>query len=90
MYNFLHSGHNTVLIDTPGFDDGYRTDGEVLKDIASCLQFTHEHNMKLTGIIYLHRITDPKITHSTMRNLTMFRKLCGNGSLKNVVPTTSF
>src|SRR5271156_2025823 len=90
MYSFLHGGHNTVLIDTPGFGDGYRTDEEVLQDIASCMQFTYEHGMKLTGIIYLHRITDPIMTHSAMRDLTMFRKLCGKGPLKNVVLTTSF
>ena len=79
-----------VLIDTPGFDDTYRTDGEVLQDVATCLELTYSHNMKLSGIIYLHRIIDPRITGSGLRNLKMFRKLCGNDPLKNVILVTSF
>jgi len=46
--------------------------------------------MKLTGIIYMHRIIDVRMNHGGMRNLAMFRKLCGPDPMKNVILATSF
>jgi Skp family chaperone for outer membrane proteins len=46
--------------------------------------------MRLSGIVYLHRIIDPRMTHGGMRNLAMFRKLCGTDPLHNVILATSF
>lgn len=43
----------------------------------------------LTGIIYLHRITDVRIGGSGMKNLRMFRKLCGERGLGSVVLATT-
>ena len=78
------------MIDTPGFDDTYRTDADVLQDVATCLNMTYAANMKLTGLVYLHRIIDPRMTHGGMRNLAMFRKLCGVDPMKNVILATTF
>ena len=79
-----------ILIDTPGFDDTFLADADVLHEVASCLQLTYECNMKLTGLIYMHRIIDPRVTHGGMRNLAMFRKICGPDPMKNVNLATSF
>jgi len=78
------------MIDTPAVDDIFRTDADVLQDVASCLKLTYECDMKLTGIIYLHRITDLRITHDGIRSLAMFRKLCGSEAMKNVILATTF
>lgn len=40
---------------------------------------------KLSGLIYMHRISDPRLTGISRRNFSMFRKLCGEETLKNVV-----
>jgi hypothetical protein len=90
LHEFTHNGSKIIMIDTPGFDDTYRTDADVLQDVATCLNTTYEANMKLTGIIYLHRIIDPRMTHGGMRNLAMFRKLCGADPMKNVILATTF
>jgi hypothetical protein len=79
-----------VLIDTPGFDDTYKSDTEVLREIAGYLGLAYANQVKLAGIIYLHRITDPRIQGSAMRNLRMFKKLCGNDSLGSVVLATTW
>ena len=65
------------LIDTPGFDDTHRSDTEVLKDVAFYLSKIYEQDIKLPSIIYLHRITDVWISGSSLRNLKMFKALCG-------------
>ncbi|RYP84091.1 hypothetical protein DL770_005263 [Monosporascus sp. CRB-9-2] len=73
------------LVDTPGFDDTERSDTDVLKEIATWLTRTYANNIQLSGIIYLHRITDPRIQGSARKNLFMFKKLCGTEVLQNVL-----
>jgi hypothetical protein len=78
-----------VLLDTPGFDDTFRSDAEVLRYIADWLAISYIGGRRLTAILYLHRITDPRMAGSSMRNLTMFKKLIGDDALDNVVLVTT-
>ena len=77
------------LIDTPGFDDTNRSDTTVLKEIATWLTDSYSHEIKLSGIIYLHRITDNRMGGSPHRNLRMFGELCGDQAVKKVVLVTT-
>jgi hypothetical protein len=77
------------LVDTPGFDDTHKTDAEILKGIADFLASVYEHNGKLSGILYLHSITDERMKGSATKNLTMFKKLIGESCLKNVTLVTT-
>ena len=45
--------------------------------------------MKVAGIIYLHEITQTRMAGTAIRNLEMFKKLCGNDALANVVLGTT-
>ena len=45
--------------------------------------------MRVAGIIYLHDITQKRMFGTTRKNLDMFRKLCGDEALKNVVIGTT-
>jgi len=49
----------------------------------------YENGSKLAGIIYIHRISDERFTGISVRNFKMFRKLCGESTLKNVVIVTN-
>ena len=49
----------------------------------------YEGGTKLTGIIYIHRISDHRSGGIAGRNFTMFRKLCGKPTSKNVVIVTN-
>ena len=49
----------------------------------------YRQNVKLSGIIYMHRISDPKMGSISRRNFGMFRSLCGERTLKNVVIVTN-
>ncbi|KAG6331875.1 hypothetical protein ID866_7218 [Astraeus odoratus] len=80
---------NIVLVDTPGFDDTYLTDTRVLRTIADWLKETYMQNVKLSGILYFHRITDPRVAGTPLRNLNMFKELCGKDNFKNVVLVTT-
>jgi hypothetical protein len=85
----LPDGTRIFLIDTPGFDDTYRSDSEILREIADWLCQAYQYRIKLSGLIYLHRIIDVRIGGSGMKNLRMFRKLCGENGLGSVVLGTT-
>ncbi|EKM78811.1 hypothetical protein AGABI1DRAFT_13598, partial [Agaricus bisporus var. burnettii JB137-S8] len=78
-----------VLVDTPGFDDTYKSDAEILEQIAKWLADTYKAGVKLSGILYLHRITDNRITNTVVRNLDMFQKLCGSENLSSITFVTT-
>ena len=49
----------------------------------------YENGSKLSGIIYIHRISDERFTGVSVRNFRMFRQLCGDSTLKNVILVTN-
>lgn len=94
-------------MDTPGFDDTYKSDFDILEEIANWLRDTSGHlahfnylhtdyghgryqaGVKLSGILFLHRITDNRITNTVMRNLDMFQNLCGPDALSSIILVTT-
>lgn len=90
VYSFVYPRNKTVfLIDTPGFDDTSRSDTDILKDISCFLATMYVNKWRLVGVIYLHRITDPRMGGSALKNLHMFQKLCGTRSLPCVTLATT-
>ncbi|KAI0075385.1 hypothetical protein K474DRAFT_1583596, partial [Panus rudis PR-1116 ss-1] len=86
---FEVNGRRMVLIDTPGFDDSTKSDRDILSSIAEFLASKFRENKTLSGVIYMHRISDPRMSGISRRNFGMFRKLCGDSSLKNVIVVTN-
>jgi hypothetical protein len=60
-----------------------------LADITRLLAAQYQLGVSLKGVIYLHRITDPKFTGSARKTLEMFQKLCGEEALGNVILATT-
>ncbi|KAJ8114619.1 hypothetical protein OPT61_g3546 [Boeremia exigua] len=85
----LPDGTKLFLVDTPGFDDTYKPDTDILKEIANWLATAYEDKIQLAGIVYLHRILDVRLGGAAMKNLRMFRALCGESSLEAVVLATT-
>ena len=75
------------FIDTPGFDDTDTKDSDVLKIIWE--HISSIKGLRLSGLLYLHRITDDRVGGTAMKNLRMFQKLVGEDSMKNVVLVTT-
>ena len=49
----------------------------------------YENGSKLSGILYIHRISDERFTGVSVRNFRMFRRLCGDSTIKNVILVTN-
>lgn len=88
-YSFHHKGRLIHMIDTPGFNDTNRSDTDILREISYWLAESYSPNQKLAGIIYIHKIDDNRIGKSALTTLEMFRQLCGDNYLPNVVLATT-
>ncbi|KAJ3557230.1 hypothetical protein NM688_g1580 [Phlebia brevispora] len=86
---FELSGRSITLIDTPGFDDTIISETDILNMIALYLSTTYQQGFKLSGIVYMHSISDVRFDGILRRNFNMFRKLCGDDVLQNVVIVTN-
>ncbi|KAF7422693.1 hypothetical protein PC9H_010849 [Pleurotus ostreatus] len=86
---FILEGRTVILVDTPGFDDTTKTDTEVLTMIAASLSSMYLNRVKLSGAIYMHRISDFRMGGTSTRNFNMFRELCGDTALQNVAIVTN-
>ncbi|KAF8842100.1 P-loop containing nucleoside triphosphate hydrolase protein [Paxillus ammoniavirescens] len=86
---FNVGGQQVVLIDTPGFDDTTLTDTDVLRLIAAYLVTTNKQGARLVGVIYMHRISDLRLTGSALRDFRMFQELCGEEAYPNVLIVTN-
>lgn len=89
LVDALIDGVHVILIDTPGFDDTHNSDTNTLRLIANFLEISYQQKQLLSGIIYFHRIADNRVGGVTAKNMRMFRSLCGDDALKNVVLCTT-
>jgi hypothetical protein len=91
IFKCFISGIGTFyLVDTPGFDDTHKSDTDTLMELTSWLSEAYEAKILLTGIIYLHRIMDPRLGGKALQNLKMFKSLCGKKAMSKVVLATTF
>lgn len=80
---------SVTVVDTPGFDDTHRSDAEVLREITEFLAAQYMLKIPLKGIIYLHQIHENKMKGSARHYLEIFRSLCGEHALANVMLVTT-
>ncbi|KAF2735586.1 hypothetical protein EJ04DRAFT_576067 [Polyplosphaeria fusca] len=77
-------GATTVaMLDTPSFNDDALSDADILSQISTFLTTHHPPSIRLAGIIYLHRISDPRFAHTFSRFLTLLLSICGRAALSH-------
>ncbi|KAL1797155.1 hypothetical protein ACET3X_003761 [Alternaria dauci] len=67
-------GRTVHLIDTPGFNDSRRSDGETLQELAYWLAAAYERDIKLS---------------SAVRALSAFKKMCGEEAFNGIIVATT-
>lgn len=77
------------LIDTPGFDDTSRSDIEVLEEIALAVNSLENEGVPIAGLLYLHRITDRRMSGASLRSLGTFLRVCGEASYGSIIFVTT-
>ncbi|TDL17999.1 hypothetical protein BD410DRAFT_511349 [Rickenella mellea] len=85
----LLDGRPVVLLDTPGFGHSSLSDAEVLRLTAEYLASLYCKELKLSGLLFMQRISDPRSDRQTRRNFRIFTKLCGHANLDRAVVVTT-
>ncbi|GLB39698.1 putative 50S ribosome-binding GTPase [Lyophyllum shimeji] len=83
------SGRRVFMVDTPGFDDTYRSDVEILQQIADWLAGSYHRGLRDGNIIYLHDVSQDRLTAADRKSLQMVKHLCGNAAWAKVVLGTT-
>lgn len=89
IYPTIIDGHEVLLVDTPGFDDSSRNEGQILQAITNELARLYVDRIPLSGVIYLHDITAERLGGSAQRYLKMFTEIVGTNALRNVTLLTT-
>jgi hypothetical protein len=76
-YNCTVGGADFDLIDTPGFDDSYRSEMEVLQSISDYLVRHVQSGGYVDGVMFLHRIIDVRLSASAIRVADLVKRICG-------------
>jgi len=82
-------GYRLVLLDTPGFDDTYKSDVEILKPIVAWLADSRRRGALIGGVLYLHDISVKRFNSTACQNLRTFTHLCGDDCMKKTVLVTT-
>ncbi|KAL0635295.1 hypothetical protein Q9L58_005783 [Maublancomyces gigas] len=80
-----------LLLDTPGFDDSEQTNLDILKEIVSNLYVfaLRPTEVEVRGLIFLHDITETRLSGSQRMTWQILKAICGEGSMKNVLVGTT-
>ncbi|KAF5009926.1 hypothetical protein FDECE_3911 [Fusarium decemcellulare] len=89
IYSMSLGDRLVYLVDTPGFNDTWRSDLDILKEVAFITSQIYRKGMKLAGILYLHRISDNRVSGSAMKNFTLLEKMCGPAAASRVFLITT-
>jgi len=89
VQSFERNGRTIHLIDTPGFDDSRKDDGTIMQELAFWLLQAHRTGFNLSGLVYLHRITDGRLQGSGLRALKVFKAMCGEHCYSSMVMATT-
>lgn len=89
IHTTVVEGRTVHLLDTPGFNDSRQSDGKVLQELAYWLTAAYERDIRLSGIIYLHCITNNRLPGTAVRALDAFKKMCGTEAFKGVILATT-
>jgi hypothetical protein len=84
----LNSRH-VALVDTPGFDDTYRPDAQIFKELAIWLAARYRAKTQVTAVIYMQPISATRMAGSALRNLTTMKKMLGVQSFPQLTLVTS-
>lgn len=82
-------GLPVFFVDTPGFDDTFKSDVETLRRLADWLVQIYKKDTRLAGIVYLHRISDNRMSGAALKNLRTFASICGRDAMRRAILVTT-
>jgi hypothetical protein len=78
IHSINRGGKRIHLIDTPGLDATDQTDLQILEQWAYWLIKAYDAGLRISGVIYVHNIANPRISGSGLLALNVFKAVCGS------------
>ena len=88
-YQHIGTPYEIHLIDSPGFDDDFIGDADILSSIADYVNTNYKLKERLAGVLYLHDITKARIGGVGQRNIRMLEQLIGLEKFNNCTIVTT-
>jgi len=94
-FQFESSPKQVVFVDTPAFPGDSGSDITIagldveMKIQNWARQTFHQKEIKITGILYLHKINEKRMTQPPFPHYQMFQRLCGEGFHARVLLVTT-
>lgn len=89
LYTLYASGQKIVLVDIPGFGDSVEQNAKPLRLLAEWLSIHHHLGGKISGIIYVHSMTNDETNSSTTANFRLFESIVGEPAMRMVTLVTT-
>lgn len=91
IYETTIDGRMVLLLDTPGFDDSEQSNLDILREIVSNLYLfaLKRTEVEVRGVIFLHDITETRLSGSQRITWQILKAICGEESMKNVLVGTT-
>ena len=91
VLSYQHQGkpYEIHLIDSPGFDDDFAGDADLLSSIADYVNTNYKLKERLAGVLYLHDITKARMGGVGQRNIRMLEKMIGLEEFNNCTIVTT-
>ncbi|KAF9044002.1 P-loop containing nucleoside triphosphate hydrolase protein [Panaeolus papilionaceus] len=89
VIRMLHGDRKIYLVDTPGFNDTNTSDIKIFNLIANWLRDRFINDVYVSGVVYLHKISDTRIGGIARRNFQVFEQLCGRECFHKVMLATT-
>ncbi|KAJ8517854.1 hypothetical protein ONZ45_g5023 [Pleurotus djamor] len=80
-------GRQVLIIDTPAFNHDTLSIGDIETKVKK--QLKKKKTLHVTGILYLHRISDVRLNEDPIRHLRMFEELCGPQPARKIILATT-
>jgi hypothetical protein len=77
------------LIDTPGWDDTYRTDTDILTLIGDYVGSAFSAGQLLQGVILLQLVDGTRVYGTERRRNRLYERICGMDAYRNIVVATT-
>ncbi|OAG24348.1 hypothetical protein CC77DRAFT_1091300 [Alternaria alternata] len=77
------------LIDTPGWDDTYRTDTDILTLIGDYVGRMFSAGQLLQGVILLQLVDGTRVYGTERRRNRLYERICGMDAYRNIVVATT-
>ncbi|TFK32463.1 P-loop containing nucleoside triphosphate hydrolase protein [Crucibulum laeve] len=84
-----NEGRKVVFVDTPSLNAERGAEREIESKINSWFKKAYGQKIPIAGILYLHRITDVRLSENPAAQYEMFRRLCGDKFHCKVVLVTT-